>query len=93
MRLMFMDERKTNKPKMAGPAWQMQTAKARFSEVFRLARTEGPQIITRRGREAVVVISIESYHKLVGKADRPKSLVQFFRESPLAGIDLDFDRR
>ena len=34
----------------AGPPWQVQTAKARFSEVFRRARTEGPQLITRQGR-------------------------------------------
>lgn len=73
-------------------AWQLQTAKARFSEVFRLARSEGPQRITRRGKEAVVMISIERYEELVGRSHQPKSLVQFFRESPLAGMDLDLER-
>jgi prevent-host-death family protein len=34
--------------------WQLQTAKARFSEVFRLARSEGPQRITRQGKEGVI---------------------------------------
>jgi len=72
--------------------WQLQTAKARFSEVFRLARNQGPQHITRQGKEIVVLISNEHYEELVGRSRQPKSLVQFFRESPLAGIDLDLER-
>jgi antitoxin Phd len=72
--------------------WQVQTAKARFSEVFRLARTEGPQRITRQGKEGVVMISDEQYHRLTVKSHQPKSIVQFFRESPLVGVDLDLDR-
>jgi prevent-host-death family protein len=43
--------------KPASTVWQVQTAKARFSEVFRLARTAGPQRITRQGKEGVVMIS------------------------------------
>jgi antitoxin Phd len=73
-------------------AWQVQTAKARFSEVFRLALTEGPQRITRQGKEGVVMISDEQYERLVGKSSQPKSIVQFFRESPLVGVELDLDR-
>jgi antitoxin Phd len=72
--------------------WQLQTAKARFSEIFRLARNQGPQHITRQGKEMVVMISNEQYEELVGRSRQPKSLVQFFRESPLAGIDLDLER-
>ncbi len=60
--------------------WQIQTAKARFSEVFRLARAEGPQRITRQGKEGVVMISDEQYNRLLLKSHQPKSLVQFFRE-------------
>jgi len=78
--------------KVAGPPWQLQTAKARFSEVFRLARIQGPQRITRQGREGVVMISDEQYARLVGKSHQPKTLVQFFRESPLVGIELDLER-
>lgn len=73
-------------------SWQRQTAKAKFSEVFRRARTEGPQRITRQGKEGVVMISDEEYERLSGKARQPKSLVQFFRESPLVGLDLKFER-
>jgi antitoxin Phd len=76
----------------ARPPWQVQTAKARFSEVFRRARTEGPQLITRQGKEAVVMISDVQYEQLVGRSHQPKNLVQFFRESPLVGIDLNLDR-
>lgn len=73
-------------------SWQIQTAKARFSEVFRLARSVGPQRITRQGKEGVVMIADEEYEKLVGKSHQPKSLWQFFRESPLVGLELEFER-
>jgi antitoxin Phd len=84
--------KKSRSPKLTKSAWQVQTAKARFSEVFRKARTEGPQRITRQGKEGVVMISDEQYEQLVGKSHQPKSLVQFFRESPLVGVDLDLER-
>ena len=73
-------------------SWQVQTAKARFSEVFRRARTEGPQHITRQGKEAVVMISEEQFDELTARSRQPKSLVQFFRRSPLVGLNLDFER-
>jgi hypothetical protein len=57
-----------------------------------LARTEGPQHITRQGKEGVVMISDEQYDRLVAKSRQPKSIVQFFRESPLVGVDLDLER-
>ncbi len=75
-----------------GHDWQLQTAKAKFSEVFRLARTEGPQRITRQGKEGVVMISDEQYDRLMVKSHQPKSIVQFFRESPLVGVALDLER-
>jgi antitoxin Phd len=76
----------------AKTAWQLQTAKARFSEVFRLARTEGPQRITRQGKEGVVMISDEQYDRLMAKSRQPKSIVQFFRQSPLVGVKMDLER-
>ena len=78
--------------KAAGESWQVQTAKARFSEVFRRARTEGPQRITRQGKEGVVMVAEEQYDRLVGKSHQPKKLVQFFRESPLVGVELELER-
>lgn len=44
--------------------WQVQDAKARFSEVIERACTEGPQTITRHGAERAVVLSIEDYRAL-----------------------------
>src|SRR6266481_4578378 len=84
-------ERGNTRP-MPKASWQLQDAKARFSDVFSRARSEGPQFITRRGKEAVVMVSEEQYQRLVGKAHQPKSLLQFFRESPLVGVELDLDR-
>ena len=78
--------------KPANPSWQLQTAKAKFSEVFRLARSEGPQRITRQGKEGVVMISDEQYDRLIVKSQQPKSIVEFFRKSPLVGVHLDLER-
>jgi antitoxin Phd len=75
-----------------GAEWQIQTAKARFSEVFRLARTQGPQRITRQGKEGVVMISDEEYEELAGRAHQPRNLVEFFRKSPFVGVELDLAR-
>jgi antitoxin Phd len=72
--------------------WQLQTAKARFSELFRRARTEGPQIVTRQGKEQVVVLSAEQFAQLKKRSRQPLSLVQFFAESPLASVKLDLHR-
>lgn len=72
--------------------WQLQTAKARFSELFRLAYTEGPQVVTRQGKEQVVVVRAEQFAQLTKRVRQPKSLVRFFAESPLASAALDLDR-
>ncbi|SRR5229473_3535416 len=80
----------TNRP--ARDSWQIQSAKARFSEVFRKARTEGPQRITRQGKEGVVMVAEEQFDRLVGKSRQPKDIVDFFRQSPLMGLDLDLRR-
>ncbi|OGA28788.1 MAG: prevent-host-death protein [Betaproteobacteria bacterium RIFCSPLOWO2_02_FULL_65_24] len=69
--------------------WQLQDAKHRLSELVRKAREEGPQVITLRGRDAVVVVSASEFEQL----SRPRgSLVEFFRKSLLAGVKLDFER-
>jgi antitoxin Phd len=78
--------------KSASGAWQLQAAKARFSELFRRARNEGPQVVTRQGKEQVVVLPAEQFERLTKRARQPRSLVQFFAESPLAGLKLDLRR-
>ena len=77
----------------ATPRWQLQTAKARFSEVFRRARSEGPQYVTRGGKEAVVIVPAEEFDRLTARTRQPESLVEFFAQSPLAGVDLDLERK
>jgi antitoxin Phd len=84
---------RATEPVIAAEPWQLQTAKARFSEVFRKARSEGPQWITRQGKEAVVVLPAEEFEKLKRRRKQPKSLVQFFAESPLAGSGIDLERK
>ncbi len=70
--------------------WQMQTAKARFSDVVRSAKSEGPQDITIHGKSVAVVLSRELYDRLSGNT---QSLVQFMQSSPLYGMeDLEFER-
>ena len=66
--------------------WQLQEAKNRFSEVVAKAIKHGPQIITKRGVETVIVVSCAEYRKVMLNR---KKLSDFFRESPLAGVDLD----
>jgi len=72
--------------------WQLQTAKARFSELFRKARAEGPQWVTRQGKDAVVVVAAEEFQRLRARSRQPESLVEFFAKSPLAGANLKLDR-
>lgn len=72
--------------------WQLQNAKARFSELFRRARAEGPQYVTRAGKETVVVVPAEQFAELVARKRQPRSLVEFFRNSPLRGTELNLER-
>ena len=68
--------------------WPLQDAKSRFSEVVDLTLREGPQWVTRRGREAVVILSAQDYRRLRG--DIP-SLLSTLLDAP-RGEPLDIDR-
>ena len=48
--------------------WQVQDAKARFSELLETSLTEGPQIVTRRGVEAAVLVPIDEWRRLEKRA-------------------------
>lgn len=69
--------------------WQLQEAKNKFSQVVEEAVQHGPQIVTKRGVEVAVVISYSEYRRMM--AER-KNIVDFFRESPLVGVELDLSR-
>jgi prevent-host-death family protein len=72
-----------------GNVWQLQEAKNKFSNLVDKARHDGPQVVTKHGKESVVIIAIEDYQKL----NKPKSdLVAFFKKSPLSEICLDLSR-
>ena len=68
--------------------WRLQDAKARFSEVVRLAREHGPQRVTVHGRDAVVVLSAEDYDRLrpplIGQA-----VVEALSRSPLTDVEIE----
>jgi prevent-host-death family protein len=71
-------------------SWQMQTAKARFSDVVRSAKQDGPQDITVHGKSVAVVVSRDLFDRLSGNA---QSLAEFMQRSPLVGLDeLVFER-
>ena len=70
-------------------AWQLQEAKAKFSEVVQKAIEEGPQTVTRHGHDAVVVISVEDF-RLMQK--RQIDFKEFLASAPLEGVDLERDR-
>lgn len=66
--------------------WQLQEAKSKFSELVEHAIAEGPQIVTKRGVDSVVVISIKDFQKL----KKPKNeLLSFFENSPKYELDLE----
>lgn len=71
--------------------WALQDAKARLSEVVRLALSEGPQHVTVRGRPALVLLSEAEYATLLGRKRR-KPLADLLRASPVAGSQLDLTR-
>ncbi|MCF6290632.1 MAG: type II toxin-antitoxin system Phd/YefM family antitoxin [Desulfobacterales bacterium] len=69
--------------------WQLQEAKNKFSSLVDKARVNGPQVVTKHGKAAVVILAIEEYKKLI----KPKkSLVKFFQSSPLASEELYLKR-
>ena len=69
-------------------AWALQDAKNRFSELVECALTDGPQSVTRRGREAVVVVSAEEFRRM----QAPKTdFVDFLLGVPRGELDLRRD--
>lgn len=76
---------------MAKPtrAWAVATAKARLSAVIDRALSDGPQTITRNGRNAVVVVSAKEWQR---KTKRKGNLAEFFASSPLRGSHVHIKR-
>jgi prevent-host-death family protein len=68
--------------------WVLQDAKARFSELVRKVRSEGPQHVTVHGRDEVVVVSAEEFRRLQGRPTG-QALIAAMQASPYREIDLE----
>jgi prevent-host-death family protein len=68
--------------------WLLQDAKARFSELVRRVRSEGPQHVTVHGRDEVVVISAEEFRRLKGERSGD-ALIAAMQASPYRDIDIE----
>jgi prevent-host-death family protein len=79
-----LDRRKT-----MARIWQLQEAKNKLSEVVNEAIKHGPQIITKRGVETVIVLPYDQYRRALLNQTK---LSEFFRGSPLAKVDIDLRR-
>src|SRR5271166_6137511 len=72
--------------------WKLQDAKACFSELVRRARTEGPQRVTVRGDDAVVVIAADELERLLPLTSDALPFVTFMESLSVDGLDLNRDR-
>jgi prevent-host-death family protein len=68
--------------------WLLQDAKARFSELVRRVRTEGPQHVTVHGRDAVVIVAAEEFRRLKGDLTG-EALIATMRASPYRDTDIE----
>jgi prevent-host-death family protein len=69
--------------------WQIQEAQNNLEELIVQAQEQGPQVIEQSGEKKVVIISYAEYGKLRKSQGK---LSEFFRSSPLAGIELSRDQ-
>jgi prevent-host-death family protein len=78
---------KARPPKGRSGYWLLQDAKARFSELVRKVRSEGPQHVTVHGRDEVVVIAAEEFRRLKGSATG-QALIEAMQTSPHRDIEI-----
>jgi len=69
--------------------WQVQEAKQRFSEVVRRALSQGPQTVSKHGKDVVVVISVEEYERLGGK--QAEGFLDFLASFPGVDLPIEYD--
>ncbi len=71
-------------------AWQVQEAKQKFSELVERAISDGPQTVTRRGVDVVVVMSVDEYRRIVAPR---KDFKEFLMSGPdMSILDLERDQ-
>ena len=63
--------------------WQLQEAKNRFSEIVDMTLKDGPQLVTRRGQDVVVILSAKEYRRMSGTSSLLSTLFCAPRGEPL----------
>lgn len=71
--------------------WRLQDAKAKFSELVRRAKSEGPQHVSVHGHEEVVVIDADEFRRLTGDRNG-RALIDAMQASPDRKADLEVSR-
>lgn len=82
---------KKSRTKLRSGYWVLQDAKARFSELMRRVRSEGPQHVTVHGRDEVVVIAAEEFRRLKG-SQTGQALIDAIQSSPYRDTDIEPSR-
>ena len=82
-----MEKTTKSSPKALPDRWALQDAKARFSELVRRVRSDGPQHVTVHGRDEVTVIAAEEFRRLRGGLTG-QALVDMLRASPHRDVDI-----
>lgn len=70
--------------------WKLQDAKSQFSKLVEQALKKGPQYVTRRGVEAVVILSIKDYE---GLTPAKPSFKEVLLNCPKVEKDFEFSRQ
>ncbi len=83
--------REPAKPTRPHGGWKLEDAKAKFSEVVRRARFEGPQRVSVRGRDAVVVIAADEFDRMQPRSADKLPFVAFMETLSGEGLDLTRD--
>ncbi len=73
--------------KLTAGRWRLQDAKARFSELVRLAQSDGPQRVTLHGRDTVVIVNVEEFDRLKGTRSG-QELIDVLMASPHREVDI-----
>ena len=77
-----------SKPPQFPARWPLQDAKARFSELVRRVRSEGPQHVTVHGRDEVVVVAADEFRRLKGERTG-RALIDALQASPHRRVDIE----
>ena len=88
MTRLLYDKKQPSAPQILPGYWPLQHAKARFSELVRKARSEGPQHVTIHGRDEVVIVAAEEFRRLSGDLTG-KALIAAAQASPYRHIELE----